>query len=159
MVSYKIRAVFFSVLTAIMLSMPAVSSQPPNNPVQKKKVDFAVESIYSEKCACELQGVDAFYVNKIILRISNRSGMTEDAEIVIAYFDYYNYRNRSIVKRAIALKPGETRAITMMRMPAIIQKSVGVTGIISPVYPTFVEDINKQNDRITIHECRSSKSR
>lgn len=137
----------------VFWSPDVFSEKEKTDKVEKKKVDFTVKRLYSERCTCELQGVDGIYVNKVILQISNKSGAKEDAEVVLAFYDLVHNKNRKIVKAEKALKPGENRTITMLPRPALILKSIGISGIVTPKYKNFVEDIDNSNNSITIHEC------
>jgi hypothetical protein len=141
------------IITMTFFTQQICPEEQPVEKIDKKKVDFAIEKVYSERCACELQGIDAMYVNKIIFKISNKSGAAEDVEVILSYYDFFNNRNRTIVKKEKALRKGETRTITMMARPGLMLKSIGITGIVAPRYKNFVEDINETNNTIIIHEC------
>jgi hypothetical protein len=144
------------VITAIILFLSPVNAANDSSKkaIQKKKVDFAITKIYSDKCACDLTGLNVFYANKIIFTIANKSGETEDAEVVLNYNDVALDKDRFVIMKEKSLRPGEERTVVMLDRPVLIRKSIGVTGLAGPVFPAFVEDTNTANNKLIIFDCR-----
>jgi len=143
-------------ITAFILFLSPVNAADDSSKktVQKKKVDFAITKIYSDKCACELTGLNIFYANKIIFTIANKSGETEDAEVVLNYNDIALDKDRFVILKEKSLRPGEERTVVMIDRPVLIRKSIGITGVVGPVFPSFVEDTNTANNKLIIFDCR-----
>jgi len=143
-------------ITAFILFLSPVNAADDSSKktVQKKKVDFAITKIYSDKCACELTGLNIFYANKIIFTIANKSGETEDAEVVLNYNDIALDKDRFVILKEKSLRPGEERTVVMLDRPVLIRKSIGITGVVGPVFPSFVEDTNTANNKLIIFDCR-----
>jgi hypothetical protein len=149
------KSVVFGITAFIFLLSPVrAANDSSKKTVQKKKVDFAITKISSKKCSCELTGLDVFYANKIIFTITNKSGETEDAEVVLNYNDIALSKDRFVILKEKSLRPGEERTVVMLNRPVLVRKSVGITGVIGPVFPSFVEDTNTANDKLIIFDCR-----
>jgi hypothetical protein len=150
-----LKSVVLVITAFILLSLPVnPADDSSKKTVQKKKVDFAITKISSNKCSCELTGLDVFYANKIIFTITNKSGETEDAEVVLSYNDIALDKDRFVILKEKSLRPGEERTVVMLNRPVLIRKSVGITGVVGPVFPAFVEDTNTANDKLIIFDCR-----
>jgi len=149
------KSIVFAITAYILCLLPVNAvDDSSKKTVQKKKADFAITKIYSEKCSCELTGIDAFYANKIIFTIANKSGETEDVEVVLNFYDISFGKDKFIILKEKSLRPGEERIVVMINRPVLVQKSIGLTGVVGPVFPSFVEDPNKANNKLIIFDCR-----
>lgn len=147
------KLIFLCTMVLFYSSLYAAESSN-KEAIQKNKVDFSIEKIYSHKCVCELPGLDVFYADKIIFTIRNNSGETEDVELVLYYYDISLGKERFVILKEKSLRRGEERNVVMLNRPVLIQKSIGATGTLGPLFPTFVEDTNKNNNKLIIYSCR-----
>ncbi len=140
---------FTLIITMLLLSMNFSFAQSEH----KKSVDFAILDIKSEKCICELEGINAFYMNKVFVLIENRGRETEDAEVKILLSELTPRNTHNVVFKAEKLKPGEKRWVTVIDRPLIVVKTLGVTARIYPLFPNFAEDSERSNNKHVIFDC------
>lgn len=140
---------------------------PGLKPPISYKTDLAVDNIYAANCKtnCDLNDVDAFYMNKIIVTVSNGSGGVEvSAEVKITYYDLGQGRSVTVTKTISSIKPYPTNPwvvdVTMVDRPVLVKKSTGIRAEVKPIRPFpgtdiigTVTDSNPSNNVKTVHQC------
>lgn len=126
----------------------------------EKTVDLAVVDIYAHNCACELQGVDALYFNKIQVEISAQFKFAvSDSAVIgllkVTYFDLMSGRNesREVMLQAYLFRRGPTALVDVVTTPLLIKKSVGVTAEVK-VAGEATRDPNPANNKKTVNICK-----
>ncbi|MEJ5228204.1 hypothetical protein [Thermodesulfovibrio sp.] len=134
-----------------------------------KKTDLRVDNIYAANCKtnCDLNDVDAFYMDKIIVGISNnyeKSGGAEvAAEIKITYYDLGLGRSVTVTKTSPSIKPHPINpwlvSVTMVDRPVLVKKSTGIRAEVKIIPPPLgprivtITDSDPSNNVKTVHQC------
>lgn len=159
----------------ILLSSSLINAQPPVIPNEKIKdirdrrplsfsTDLAVSSIFAANCKCDLSDVNAFYMNKIIVNITNNyeksGGVEVGAEIKLTYFDLGTGRLETVTKPIPSIKPYPTNpwtiSVTMVDRPVLVKKSTGIKAEVKAIttgLPGRFNDPDLSNNVKTVNEC------
>lgn len=153
------KNLIFAVFLLLLITFNVFPNPQAEEPIEgKKKIDFAVLEIKAGKCICELEGMNAFYMNKALVLVANTGAETEDAELSLKLSEIFPRMKRQVISKVRNLKPGERRWITVIDRPFIVIQKLGIEGSIKPLYPQLAQDTNRKNNKIKIYDC-SVKSR
>lgn len=118
-------------------------------PIAKPKADLRVDVIHSTSCACDLPGIDAFYMGNILVDVSNGSGAATAGTLTVTYHDLSVGHMVTVTKPISTLNPYPTNpwCLQMFKVvdtPVLVKKSVGIKAEIKPSPP--VTDSNPANN-------------
>jgi len=129
------------------------------------KTDLRVDSVYSDQCRCDLPGVDALYMNDIMVNISNHrgnnvSGATAESVLTLKFYDLLKGEEVTVTKNLPAIKPYPTnpwanKRYVMVNHPILVKKSIGITVEVKPKNAN-ITDSNLSNNVMKITECTPS---
>ncbi len=126
------------------------------------QTDLRVDIIHAYRCACDLPGVDAFYMGNIMVDVSNHKvsgrGAKTESILTVTYFDLMQGQMVTITKNLPAMNPYPTNPWTLQRYvvvnsPVLVKKSVGIKAVIKPK-PTNITDPVPANNTKIIKKCQ-----
>lgn len=120
-----------------------------------KIADLKVDTIHSYNCACELEGVDAFYMGNIMVDVANASGIATTSTLTVTYHDLVA-GPQTVVKTISTLNPYPTNPWALQRFvvvnhPVLVKKSTGIRAEIQPTPPTT--ESNPVNNVKIVNRC------
>lgn len=157
-----------SFLMFLLMVFPFATAQEKTAPPKEwsaptsaeKPVDLGVVEIYAHNCACELQGVDALYFNKIQVEVSAVMKIAvNDSDVIgvlrVSYFDLMSGRNesREVMLQAYLFRRDGPALIDVVGSALLIKKSVGVTAEVK-VAGVATRDPNPVNNKKTVNVCK-----
>ena len=119
------------------------------------RADLKVDVIHAYRCACDLDGVDAFYMSNIMVDLSNGSGVATTSTLTVTYYDVLA-GPQTVSKSISSLNPYPTNPWALQRFvvvshPVLVKKSVGIKAEIKPTSPTT--DSNPANNIKVVKRC------
>jgi len=118
------------------------------------KTDLRVDVVHSSRCACELPGVDAFYMGNIIVDVSNHKagsfGVATESVLKVVYFDLIKGQKVVINKDLPKMNPYPTNPWTLQRVmvvnhPVLIKKSDKLIVRIKPKNTKITDPVPENN--------------
>jgi len=126
------------------------------------KTDLRVDVVHSTRCACELPGVDAFYMGNILVDVSNYKvdnvGVATESILKVVYFDLLKGERVVIQKNLPVMNTYPTNPWAMQRImvvdhPVLIKKSEQLIVRIKPKNPNITDPV--QNNSVKkIDRCQ-----
>ncbi len=126
------------------------------------KTDLRVDVVHSSRCACDLRGVDAFYMGNIMVDVSNHKtgnlGVATEAVLKVVYFDLLKGQKVVVKKDLPKINPYPTnpwalQRIVMVNHPVLIKKSEKLIVRIRPKN-TKITDPDMTNNVKKIDRCQ-----
>jgi hypothetical protein len=125
----------------------------------QRLADLGVVAIRAQHCACELQGVDAVYFNKIIVEVSaDIRFRVVDSDVVgnlkVTYFNLLIGRTetKNVMLEARLFRGGVHAFVEVVSGPILVKKSVGITAEVTPAGLT-TGDPQPTNNKKTETNC------
>lgn len=118
------------------------------------KADLRVDVVHSSRCACDLPGVDAFYMGNIIVDVSNHKhngmGVAAESVLKVVYFDLIKGQKVVINKDLPKMNPYPTNPWTLQRVmvvnhPVLIKKSEKLIVRIKPKNTNITDPVSTNN--------------
>jgi hypothetical protein len=116
-------------------------------------VDLKIDNIYTgSACPCpELDRVDALYLDKISVFVSNVGNVSTGGTIKVTFFSYPTCQLMTMTTTVPNLNPSEHREYIVVQGPLLVRKSTGVKAEIR--LSGGAADANPANNVMTIYKC------
>jgi hypothetical protein len=127
-----------------------------------RTTDLKVDGIFDGQCKCDLADVDALYMSRIAVTVSNNyqqsGGAASTSLLTVTYFDLKLGRQVTQTKNLSALSPHPTnpwvvQETPVVTSPVLIKKSAGIRAEVKPTSPG-VTDSNLSNNAMVEHDCK-----
>lgn len=118
------------------------------------KTDLRVDVVHSSRCACDLRGVDAFYMGNIMVDVSNHKfngmGVATESVLKVVYFDLLKGEKVVINKDLPKMNPYPTNPWALQRVvvvnhPVLIKKSEKLIVRIKPKNSKITDPVPTNN--------------
>lgn len=156
------------IVCSILAVSPVLMSQTTAKPQVKKvdmsqlqlatKTDLRVDVIHSTRCACDLPGVDAFYMGNILVDVSNHKfnnvGVATESILKVTYFDLLKGEKVVVTKNLPVMNPYPTNPWALQRVmvvnhPVLIKKSEQLVVKIRPKSQKITDPVLDNNIKKT----------
>ncbi|NWF93655.1 MAG: hypothetical protein HXY46_12105 [Syntrophaceae bacterium] len=125
-------------------------------PIPKPTTNLGVDNIYASFCKCDLSDLDAFYMNQIIVYVSNHppsggSGIRSAKGVLkVTYHDLIKGRVETVI-RDVEVPLGVSLPFGVVTGPVLVKKSLGVKAEVE--ISGFAVDSYPANNVKTVREC------
>jgi hypothetical protein len=123
--------------------------------------DLKVDGIFGPNCKCDISDVDAVYMGRINVTVSNNyqksGGLATQSELTVTYHDLRSGQLVTVKKQLPVIKPYPTnpwvlQEYQVVTSPVLVKKSVGIKAEIKPTSPG-VSDSDNSNNSMTVRKC------
>jgi hypothetical protein len=162
----KVSMVIFGVAVFVFLMFSTSYAQGQMRPVDRPKPaetikvgpvkllgDLKVDNIYGgSACPCpELDRVDALYIDKISVSVSNVGSVSTGGTIKVTFFSYPTCQLMTMTATIQNLNPSEHHEYFVVMGPLLLKKSTGIKADIQ--LSGGAADANPANNVMTVYKC------